>query len=122
MLEHELSSSKPACIKVRANKKFRSLFELLSSEAESRGSEADLLLEDASQLMGAIFDPSSFDDYLSMLAAAFASGKAQKTVCKMRPARAIGDLASFSVAVQLLITTVEGRVKIVHTFTNLSGL
>ena len=128
MLTHEVSSAEPARVKVHANEKFRSLFELTSSkldsdsESESGGSEANLLLEDALQLTGTIIDKSSWDVYLRMWLSALASGHAQKSVCVLRPARVVCDLDSFSAVVQLSVTAYDGGVKVVHAFTEFSGL
>ena len=124
VLMHEVSSSKPARVKVHANEKFRSLFELTSSkselklDSESGGSEADLVA-DALRLPRNIVEKSSWDVYLRMWLSALASGHAQKRVCMLHPARVACGLDSFSAVVQLSVVAVDGRVKIVHTFTEL---
>ena len=122
---HEMSCSEPASVRVRANKKFRSLFNMLPSETEleyvSGGSKV-ALLEDAMRLMGTIIEKSSWEKYSSMCVKALARGEAQKSVCAMRPANVVGDLNRFFASVQLSVNSVEHSMKIVHTFTDLSGL
>ena len=129
-----MSRSDHACnVRVHANKGLRSLFDLSSPESESKtqsqsesgGSKADLL-GDPFRLIGTLIEKSSWERYLRMWVAALATGEAQKSVLAMRPARTsvTCELSRLFVVVQLSVTSVEREdsVKIVHTFTDVSGL